>query len=54
MSFFIIRENRTYDQVLGDMTDAAGKRLVMESRSWRSTEKKVTPNHHGLVANTSF
>ena len=40
---YIIKENRTYDQVLGDMFQANGDtNLVMFGR-------KVTPNHHKLA-----
>lgn len=40
---YIIKENRTYDQVLGDMFQANGdSNLVMFGR-------KVTPNHHKLA-----
>src|SRR5262249_30986281 len=41
--FYIIKENRTYDQVLGDLPQAEGDpRLVQFGRD-------VTPNHHALV-----
>jgi YVTN family beta-propeller protein len=46
---FIIRENRTYDQVLGDMTDAAGKPLGNGEPKLAIYGEKVTPNHHGLA-----
>ncbi len=40
---YIIKENRTYDQVLGDMAQANGDtNLVMFGR-------RVTPNHHKLA-----
>ena len=40
---YIIKENRTYDQVLGDMSQANGDpSLVLFGR-------KVTPNHHALA-----
>ena len=40
--FFIIKENRTYDQVLGDLGRGNGDpKLVMYGRD-------VTPNHHAL------
>lgn len=41
--FFIIKENRTYDQVLGDLKQANGdEHLVQFGR-------EVTPNHHALA-----
>ena len=41
--FFIIKENRTYDQVLGDMGKGNGDpSLVMYGRD-------ITPNHHALA-----
>ena len=41
--FFIIKENRTYDQVLGDLGKGNGDpKLVMYGRD-------VTPNHHALA-----
>jgi YVTN family beta-propeller protein len=41
--FFIIKENRTYDQVLGDLTKANGDpKLCMYGRD-------ITPNHHALA-----
>ncbi len=41
--FYIIKENRTYDQVLGDVAQGNGDaRLVQFGR-------EVTPNHHALV-----
>jgi YVTN family beta-propeller protein len=40
---FIIKENRTYDQVFGDLSQANGDpKLVMYGRD-------VTPNHHALA-----
>ena len=40
---YIVKENRTYDQVLGDLTQADGDTsLVLFGRD-------VTPNHHGLA-----
>jgi len=40
---YIIKENRTYDQVLGDLPQGEGDaRLVLFGRN-------VTPNHHALV-----
>jgi YVTN family beta-propeller protein len=41
--FFIIKENRTYDQVFGDMPQGNGDpKLVMYGR-------EVSPNHHALA-----
>jgi hypothetical protein len=41
--FYILKENRTYDQVLGDMPEGNGdKRLVLFGED-------VTPNHHKLA-----
>jgi hypothetical protein len=41
--FFIIKENRTYDQVFGDLSQANGdSKLCMYGRD-------ITPNHHALV-----
>jgi YVTN family beta-propeller protein len=41
--FLIVKENRTYDQVLGDISKANGDpNLVMYGR-------EVTPNHHALA-----
>ena len=41
--FFIIKENRTYDQVFGDVSKANGDpKLTMYGRD-------VTPNHHALA-----
>ncbi len=41
--FFIIKENRTYDQVFGDISKGNGDpKLVMYGR-------EVTPNHHALA-----
>ncbi len=44
--FFIIKENRTYDQVFGDLPKGNGDpSLVMYGR-------KITPNHHALAERT--
>ncbi len=41
--FFIVKENRTYDQVFGDISEGNGDpKLVMYGRS-------VSPNHHTLA-----
>lgn len=41
--FYIIKENRTYDQVLGDMPEGNG------DTSLCIFGKKVTPNHHAIA-----
>jgi len=42
--FYIIKENRTYDQVLGDMKEGNGDTsLVLFGR-------KITPNHHAVAS----
>ncbi len=41
--FYIIKENRTYDQVLGDMREANG------DSSLCIFPERVTPNHHALA-----
>jgi len=46
---YIIKENRTYDQVFGDMTDAAGKPLGNGDPSITMYGEAVTPNHHQLA-----
>jgi YVTN family beta-propeller protein len=46
---FIIRENRTYDQVLGDMKDAAGNPIGNGDPHLAIYGEDVTPNHHGLA-----
>jgi YVTN family beta-propeller protein len=45
---YIIKENRTYDQVFGDMTDAAGKPIGNGDASITMYGEAVTPNHHQL------
>ena len=41
--FYIVKENRTYDQLLGDMPEGNGdKNLVLFG-------EKVTPNHHAIA-----
>ncbi|MDN5286863.1 MAG: hypothetical protein JWR38_3137 [Mucilaginibacter sp.] len=42
--FYIIKENRTYDQVLGDMPQGNG------DTSLCIFDKKVTPNHHAIAS----
>jgi len=46
---YIIKENRTYDQVFGDMKDAAGKPLGNGDPALTIYGEKVTPNHHQLA-----
>jgi hypothetical protein len=41
--FYIIKENRTYDQVFGDMSQGNGDRSLVQFGS------DVTPNHHALA-----
>ena len=54
--FLIIRENRTYDEVLGDVTDANGDAALARygmdgwaEESKTATHLRVTPNLHALV-----
>jgi YVTN family beta-propeller protein len=46
---FIIKENRTYDQVFGDMKDGAGKPLGNGDPKLAIYGEKVTPNQHALA-----
>jgi YVTN family beta-propeller protein len=46
---FIIKENRTYDQVFGDMTDAEGRPLGNGNPKLAIYGEKVTPNQHALA-----
>lgn len=46
---FIIKENRTYDQVFGDMTDAQGKPIGNGNPHLAIYGEKVTPNQHALA-----
>ncbi|TGE04870.1 alkaline phosphatase family protein [Hymenobacter fodinae] len=41
--FYVIKENRTYDQVLGDMAEGNGDSTLCVF------PEKVTPNHHALA-----
>ncbi len=45
----IIKENRTYDQVLGDLKDATGKPIGNGDPRPTIFGEKVTPNHHQLA-----
>ncbi len=42
--FYVVKENRTYDQVLGDMPQGNG------DSSLTIFPRKVTPNHHALAS----
>jgi YVTN family beta-propeller protein len=46
---YIIKENRTYDQVLGDMTDAAGKPIGNGEPAITMYGEDVTPNQHQIA-----
>ena len=46
---YVIKENRTYDQVYGDMTDAAGKPVGNGDKRLAMFGEKVTPNQHALA-----
>jgi YVTN family beta-propeller protein len=46
---YIIKENRTYDQVYGDMTDAQGQPLGNGAPKLAIFGQKVTPNQHALA-----
>jgi YVTN family beta-propeller protein len=46
---YIIKENRTYDQVLGDMKDAAGRPTGNGAPDLAIYGETVTPNHHQLA-----
>jgi YVTN family beta-propeller protein len=46
---YIIKENRTYDQVLGDLKDASGKPIGKGDPNLTIFGEKVTPNHHQLA-----
>jgi YVTN family beta-propeller protein len=46
---YIIKENRTYDQVFGDMKDASGHPIGNGDPSLTIYGEKVTPNHHQLA-----
>src|ERR1051326_7924957 len=43
---FVIKENRTYDQVFGDMKDSAGNPIGNGDPDLTIYGEKVTPNHH--------
>ncbi len=46
---YIIKENRTYDQVLGDMKDAAGKPIGNGEPKLTLYGENVTPNQHQIA-----
>jgi YVTN family beta-propeller protein len=46
---YIIKENRTYDQVFGDMKDAAGKHIGNGDPELAIYGERVTPNQHRLA-----
>jgi len=46
---YIIKENRTYDQVMGDMTDAQGKHIGNGDPALTIYGEDVTPNQHQLA-----
>lgn len=46
---YIIKENRTYDQVLGDMKDARGRPIGNGDPNLTIYGERVTPNHHQLA-----
>lgn len=46
---YIIKENRTYDQVFGDMTDKNGKPIGNGDPNLCLFGEKITPNHHALA-----
>ncbi len=46
---YVIKENRTYDQVLGDMTDAGGKRIGNGEPRLTLYGEDITPNQHKIA-----
>ncbi|MBI5382107.1 MAG: SMP-30/gluconolactonase/LRE family protein [Opitutae bacterium] len=46
---YIIKENRTYDQVFGDLTDAQGRPLGNGDPKLAIFGERITPNHHALA-----
>ena len=46
---YIIKENRTYDQVMSDMTDAHGKPIGNGDTKLLMYGEKVTPNQHRIA-----
>ncbi|MGP6158973.1 MAG: alkaline phosphatase family protein [Vulcanimicrobiaceae bacterium] len=45
----ILEENKTYDSMLGDLTDAAGKPYGPGDPAYVSFDRSVTPNLHALA-----
>lgn len=48
---YIIKENRTYDQVLGDLVDANGMPIGDQDPSLVQWGQAITPNQHSLARN---
>ncbi|MGD0201406.1 MAG: bifunctional YncE family protein/alkaline phosphatase family protein, partial [Bryobacteraceae bacterium] len=48
---FIIKENRTYDQILGDLKDTAGHPMGDGDPTLTEFGEAITPNHHSLARN---
>ena len=46
---YILKENRTYDQVLGDLVDANGMPIGEQDRSLVQWGQAITPNEHSLA-----
>ena len=46
---YIIKENRTYDQVLGDLKDHSGRPIGNGDPNLTLFGEDVTPNHHALA-----
>lgn len=46
---YIIKENRTYDQIMGDFRDAKGNRVGNGDPKLVMYGENVTPNHHALA-----
>ena len=46
---YIIKENRTYDQVFGDFRDAHGKPMGNGAPNLTMYGEEITPNHHQLA-----
>jgi YVTN family beta-propeller protein len=46
---YVIKENRTYDQVFGDMKDAKGRPIGNGDPTLTLYGEAVTPNHHQLA-----
>ncbi|MFP5236758.1 MAG: putative Ig domain-containing protein [Acidobacteriota bacterium] len=46
---YILKENRTYDQVLGDLVDANGMPIGDQDRNLVQWGQAITPNQHSLA-----